>query len=420
MLQFDPSTGLVADEVETVRQRVRDEWISAFTSTDAPALNTDPSTPQGQLIDSQTAAIVQKDSEILYLSSQFNPLTAEGIYQDALAQIYFITRQPAIASTALCTCTGRQGTTIRQGSIIESVTDRTQWRCLQDGTIPQEGTIDLRFECTQTGPIAAAAQTLSHIVTVTAGWDTVTNSEPAVAGRDEENQGAFEARRYQSVALNSRSAVASVYGRVGQVEGVLSLYVTDNRKDIAVEIDGVTLKPHSIFVSVTGGEDYDIAKAIYDSCSAGCDFNGNTTVTVVDDVTAAENEVTFDRPENIQVGVQVTLQESPDLPSNAAALVRDAVFANFYGTSGEIQGGQPLLRVSQGDDVFSSRFYPSIVNAGINYILGVELAILPAEGEPGWAQVIHVPINQNPVLAKENITVTINPDPIKEGTINGV
>lgn len=406
MLSFDPETGITAESVEDVRSRVRQEWINAFKTDNAPELNTDASTPQGQLIDSQTAAIVQKDSELLYIANQFNPLTAEGMWQDALAQIYFISRQPAIASTAECVCRGRAGTVIQAGAVIESVTDGTQWKCSQGGTIPDEGQTVLTFECTRAGAVAAASQTLAKIVTVIPGWDEVYNPEAATTGREAENQGAFEARRFQSVALNSRSALASVYGRVGQVTGVISLYVIDNKQDVPIQQDGVTLIPHSVFVSVTGGDDHDVAEAIYNSISAGCAFNGNTSVEITDPYTGAQNVVKFDRPDNISLGVRVTLRQSDDLPSNVVQLVRNAVSANFYGTSGEMQGGEPLLRVMQGDDLYSSRFYSSIVNAGVNYILSVEVSD-DLTDEDAWGQMVHVPINKNPELPTDNIKVEI-------------
>lgn len=98
---------------------------------------------------------------------------------------------------------------------------------------------------------------------------------------------AFEARRYASVALNARSVAAAVYAEVGQLSGVIDLVVRQNRGDSPIEIDGVSLAPHSIFVSVVGGENDDIAQAIYSSLSAGCDYNGNTSVVVTDPVTGA-------------------------------------------------------------------------------------------------------------------------------------
>lgn len=406
MSTFDSSLGMVVDDVETVRAAVQEAWQNAFSDVDTPPLNVDASTPQGQLIDSQTASIVEKDNQILYLSNMFNPLTAEGIWQDALAQIYFITRQSAIASTVTCTCTGRKGTVIEAGAIIENADDGTQWQCVEAATITSDGTVDVEFECTETGAIEAAAGTLTKIVTVIAGWDAVTNVEAATVGQSQETQGAFEARRYKSVALNSRSCCASVYARVGQVEGVLSLYVNDNKSDSAVEIDGVTLAPHSIYVCVTGGTDEDIARAIYNSVSAGCAFNGNTEVEVTDEFTSAVNTVKFSRPDNMDVAVRVTLRMDDNLPANAVTLTREAVYANFYATNNESQGGVPLTRVSQGDELYASRFYPSIVNAGVAYILNVEVSDNP-DSSDAWQAMIHIPIDKSPVLTTDNITVTI-------------
>lgn len=126
MLQFNAKTGFSVSEISEVREIVRQAFVDAFKEQGKALLNTDPSTPQGQLIDSITASIAQKDSELLYLANQFNPLVAQGIFQDALAQIYFITRQQAINSTVTCTCTGRTGTTIAKGAIVQSEIDGTQ------------------------------------------------------------------------------------------------------------------------------------------------------------------------------------------------------------------------------------------------------------------------------------------------------
>lgn len=88
-LVFDESLGFSADSVSEVRAAVAAAWKAAFKSDNTAELNTEPETPAGQIIDSQTASIVQKDSEILYLANMLNPLKATGIFQDALAEIYF-------------------------------------------------------------------------------------------------------------------------------------------------------------------------------------------------------------------------------------------------------------------------------------------------------------------------------------------
>lgn len=94
--------GPVVPDTATVRDAVETDWQAAFDNR----LNPDPATPQGQLITSETAIVQDKNSQLLFLSNMFNPETAEGIYQDALAKIYFLTRQPARSTVVPCTVRG--------------------------------------------------------------------------------------------------------------------------------------------------------------------------------------------------------------------------------------------------------------------------------------------------------------------------
>ena len=101
MLQFNPNTGFSVSEISDIRDEVAQDWVEAFKEEGKPELNTDPETPQGQIIDSETAAVHQKDTELAFLAQMFNPQTASGRWQDALAKIYFLNRKPAINSSAV-------------------------------------------------------------------------------------------------------------------------------------------------------------------------------------------------------------------------------------------------------------------------------------------------------------------------------
>ena len=78
--------GPIVPDTAIVRDAVEQDWQAAFDNR----LNPDPATPQGQLITSETSIVQDKNSQLLFLSNMFNPETAEGIYQDALAKIYFL------------------------------------------------------------------------------------------------------------------------------------------------------------------------------------------------------------------------------------------------------------------------------------------------------------------------------------------
>jgi hypothetical protein len=402
MITFDSKKGFDVTEITDLREQIATEWQNAFKEKDRPLLNTSPETPQGQIIDSQVATVNQKDSEVLYLAQQFDPRTAEGRFQDALAEIYFIKRKSAINSYALCTLNGRAGTQISAGALIESEIDGTQWSLDQDVTIPAEETITAQFTCLTEGAISASAGTLTKIVTTVTGWDTVTNAT-ATVGSLEESQSAFEQRRRESVALNARSTVNAVYANVAQCDGVIAVYAVDNKKNISETIDSYTLTPHSIFVSVIGGENADIAKAIYDNLSAGCDYNGNTSVDITNEYSGAVETVKFYRPTQFDIFVKVQIQDNASLPDDYINIIKQAVYNNFYGLDDLKINNEPLLRLKMNDDLYSSRFTPSILNAGIANVLTVQLSL---DGST-WVNNVHIPITANPTLDQNNITIEV-------------
>lgn len=402
MITFNSKKGFDVTEIPDLRQQIAEDWQNAFKENGKPLLNVDPETPQGQIIDSQVASVNQKDSEVLYLAQQFDPRTAEGRFQDALAEIYFISRKQAINSFAICTLNGRQGTVIPKGSLIQSEIDGTQWALNEDITIPASETITALFTCTTAGAIEASSGTLTQIVTTVTGWDTVTN-QTATVGTLEESQSTFEKRRSESVALNARSIVSAVYANVAQVDGVIAVYAVDNKKNISETIDSYTLSPHSIFVCVVGGDNTEIAKAIYNNLSAGCDYNGNTTVQITNEYTGAVEDVIFYRPVNYDIYVEVQIQDNGALPDDYEDLIKDAVYNNFYGLDTEtLINNEHILRVKMNDELYSSRFTPSILNTGLANVLTVQLS---TDGNT-WVNSLHIPITANPTLDKNNITIT--------------
>ncbi|MBO8549685.1 hypothetical protein INO87_14265, partial [Staphylococcus aureus] len=78
--------------------------------------------------------------------------------------------------------------------------------------------------------------------------------------------------------INAQGSVDAIRASVASVTGVTDILVAENTSNQTINI-GVTnypLVPHSIVVSVIGGSDSDIAKAIWQKKNAGCDMNGNT------------------------------------------------------------------------------------------------------------------------------------------------
>ena len=401
MLHFDPATGFYADDTETVRAAVAADWVTAFHKDGQVDLNTDPETPAGQLIDSQTAAITEKDTELLYLCNQFDPAKNEGIFQDAIAKIYFLSRKAATPSTATITVRGLSGTVIPVNAQIMSSADDTIWQNVAAFTIGADGTGSGVFRCTTEGLISAAAGTLTRIMTVVAGWDTATNEHAAVVGTLEENRGQFELRRYSSVSLNSRGTAASVYARIMQLDDVIGCVVRENKTNQPKVIDGVTLSPHSVYVCVLGGNDGSIANAMYRTVSAGCDTNGTTDYLVEDDTTGIKEMIHFQRPTDADITIRLKFPDAAGFSADDLVVIRQAVFNNFYGEDPTVIDGSIMARPLMGDTIYAPRFAISVQNAGYTDLLDVDIA----KTGGAWSDALHVRIDENPVLSLADIVI---------------
>ena len=259
------------------------------------------------------------------------------------------------------------------------------------------------FECESEGAVIASPNTLNKIITTVAGWDTVNNLQAATVGSLEESQQAFEKRRYDSVALNSVGTTASVFSRVNQIDDVVGCYVVDNKTNVNKIIDDYLLKPHSIYVAVLGGNNQEIAEAIYKSLSAGCDYNGNTQITVVDPHTHAKEKVTFMRPTQQNVYIKVNVFDK-DLPDDYENLIKNAVITNFYGQDEQIEiAGEAVTRAIMGQDIYASRFLPSILNKNISSLLSVQISL----DNQTFSDYVHIKIDKEPYIDESNITVNL-------------
>ena len=401
--------GPVAPTAAAVLQRQQDIFQAAFDNN----LNVDPATPQGQLMASLAAIVQEKNSQLLFLANQFNPATADGVWQDALAAIYSLERQGAVATTVQVRCTGLPGTVIagQDSSVTPArvkTMDGTVLVCLIGGTIPAGGEITLPFVAQAPGPVVVEANSVTTIVQAQPGWDTVENPDPGVTGRDVESRQAFEERRRLSVAYNSRSMLASIYARVGNLPGVIDLLVRQNRTDAPVEDNGVTLAPHSVYIAVLGGADVEIAEAIYNSVSGGCDYNGDTDVTYTDPVTGAVEVIKFQRPDEYAFAIAVTLKKNATTPSDIVARVKANILADFYGQPyPNLDDGtahdNDVTRIPIGGLVYASRFFCPAISAGASQLVGVEI------GKKGGAlgNFVQMTNREYPSLAAADITVTV-------------
>jgi len=395
-IQFTPA-GLVIPAETDVLAGVQADINAAFGGGLNPALET----PQGQLASSQAAVIGDKNNEFALFVNQVDPQYSADRFQDAIGRIYFLTRKPATPTTVQATVNGLAGTVIPGGTLAQDTSGNT-YACSGNVTIDATGSVTAEFQNIETGPIPCAAGTLTQVYQAVPGWDAITNAADGTLGNNVESRADFEYRRKNSVALNGKGTPSAIYAEVFALPGVLDVYVKDNPSGETV-LTGPTnypLLPHSVYVAAVGGADADVAAAIWRKKDVGCDYNGNTSVTVTDEsgynYPQPTYVVKFERPAALPVKFAVQLVNDVSLPSNIVALVKAAIIARFNGTDG-------TTRERIGSLILASRYYGAVVSAASNVSL---ISVLIGTSTPTLSQV-SVGIDQKPTLSESDITVTL-------------
>lgn len=393
-IQFTPE-GVILPTDAAILAGVQADINQSFGGGVNPAL----STPQGQIASSNSAIISDKNSAIAYVVNQCDPQYAEGRFQDAIGRIYFMTRNPASSTVVIATIGGLPGTYIPAG-VLALDTSQNVYQLLGAVTIGSGGTIPAEFANVVTGPIPCSAGSLTQLYQTVPGWDTVTNAEAGIIGSDVESSQAFELRRQNSVALNSHGTTDAIFANVYAVAGVLDCYVIDNPSGNTVDYGPTNypLAPHSIYVAVVGGSASAIAQAIWLAKDGGCSYNGNTTETVYDTRYAAPQPayaVTFEIPSAVPVYFAVTVTNAATLPSDYAALIQNAIIAQFNGENGNTPAGiaSLILALSYTGAIFAAVPGLSLVS------IFVGLTASPTSYEAAMG------IDQVPTLSSADISV---------------
>lgn len=395
-IQFTPQ-GLILPAETDVLAGAQEDINYAFGGGVNPAL----STPQGQLASSMTAIIADKDSQIALVVNQIDPQYATGRFQDAIGRLYFMTRIAAASTVVSCVLTGIPGTVVPAATLATDTSGNT-YTLLASVTIGSGGTVMSSWANVATGPIPCPIATLTGVYKAVPGWDAISNPSAGELGNNVESPQAFEFRRQNSVALNGRGTTQAINAAVFQVPGVLDCYVIDNPSGNTVDTGSTNypMLPHSVYVGVVGGQSTAIAQAIWNKKDLGCNYNGNTTVVVMDqdgyEYPYPSYNVTFNIPTPVPILFAVQIVNSSSLPSNIVSLVQNTILAQFNGTNGAARARIASL-------ILASSYYGVIASVAT----GVQLVSVLIGTSTPTLNSVQVGIDQSPSLSAGNISVTL-------------
>lgn len=305
--------------------------------------NVSPETPDGQINGtiSESNANLWEIAEEAY--NAYNPSYASNNTLSNLVQINGITRLPATASRVEIQITGNVGITIPAGSLVSTADGNVQFSTESEAVTDGTGDATVFALAVLTGPQSAIAGTVTVIDTPIVGWLSVDNAADALEGTDEETDPELRARREKSTGIDGQSVINAIFAAVANVPGVTAVTVLENDTDATV--DG--LPPHSFHVIVVGGTDEAIAEQIWLKKPAGITSFGTTTKEVLDSQGIPHN-ISFSRPVEIDIYVEMDLTTDSEYPENGDDLIKQAIvdYAN--------------AEFSLGDDVIYTRLYTPI------------------------------------------------------------
>lgn len=363
------------------------------------------SSPQGQIAQSDTEIIAQEYDKLLCLFNQINPDFSTGRFQDGIGRIYFMERIAAQGTVVTATCIGQVGTTIPAGSTAVD-TSGYIYQSIDNAVIPSSGSVDVQFVNTTTGPIPCAAGSLNQIYRAVSGWDAVNNISPGVVGVDVESRIAFETRRRQSVARNSRNQDASTLAALLATDGVLDAYVWSNRTAETVN-KGTTNFPilaHSVYICVYGGADTDVAESIFNTYNPGANMNGDTTFTVYDNVNYMPPYPSYvmqwQKASPTRVYFKVNVDASLNPPSDITKQVKEMIVTVFNG------GYEGIGKARIGSTINAGKYYAPVISISPDTvgILSLEISL---DGSL-YGPAVTMGIDQVPTIQESDITVTLS------------
>lgn len=316
--------------------------------------NTNPASPDGQKIGvlAKYIADVWEVAELAY--NAFNPNAINGVPLYNLVSLNGLTPNRASRSRVLLNLTGTPGTfieTTEANPILVSTSDtNVQFQLENNVALDGAGNASVFAIALETGPIEAAAGTVTNVDTPVTGWDAVTNTGSAIKGSDDESDPQLRARRERSPGRFGKSTIDATRSEVGNLDGVTKVEVLENFTDFP---DANGLPPHSYQVVAVGGDDTEIAESINRKRDIGITPFGNTAVPIADSQGVPVN-IAFSRPTEIDIYVSVTLNKFSGYPNNGDDLIKQAIvdYANGILIANRDFG--------LGDDVIYTRLYTPI------------------------------------------------------------
>lgn len=386
------AAGLTVKTTDEVRDDLRDAIHGSSEFGEDTSVGS--SSVLGQILDVHAASISDLDDLAQAVYDAFNLDNAEGVSLDNLAALVGLTRKAATYSTATLTLGGTPTTVIAAGKRAR-VPDGTIVALDAEATIGGGGTVDAAATATETGPLEAAAGSITEIVDAVSGWDTVTNAEDATEGTNVETDEELLARRERSLAVGGNCTDQAIRANLEALPDVTSASVISNRT-LITDAYGIPGKAFLAVLWPTGLDEDRIAETIWLSMPAGIRPHGDEELTITDDQ-GYEQTVRFSYATEQEIYLVANVTTETGYPVGGDDLVKAALL-NFGNTHRPGQDVQPDY--FEGYCLFDSD----------DRVTGIAAITVLAKigGAPGAGDTDPIPIDLTDIADFDSSRITVN------------
>lgn len=303
MINFGPS-GLTIDTFDVILADVQADFRLAFGSNIATDVNS--SAGQAQRLLANREAQVHEQFAALYQS--MDPRLAEGVPLVQRNSLLGIEPEAADQAEVLGTATGTAATVIPNGTRLS--VGGVEFETIEGPyVIGGGGTVaDVRVRAIDDGPVLVSTLGAWTILDTVLGFTSYDDVEQPNPGRLVETNTEYRARAEIERYRRGTGPLAAIEASVSRVSETTYVRAWHNITTDPVDANGIPYL--AINVIVDGGEDDDVAAAIWASGPAGHLFYGTDETVLVPDGVGGVVSISFDRVENVRTYVRATLTTS--------------------------------------------------------------------------------------------------------------
>lgn len=298
--------GFVPKTLREIKEDLTEEIRTIQTASgEYPFLDIEDDSIVAQLIGIFSSELEFAWGALADVYAQFDPQMNTGAGQSGTVQLNGITRKKGTFTKIKVALKGVAGTSVAKGSLIGTQDGSETYKL--DSTVELTG--ETAVEATATNTVFGSKQPKPNSITTifepVIGWNSVTNTEVVELGLDEESDAELRSRQQQSTSLTSYRQIEAVWSAVSNIDGVTYCRVYQNSSTYPEDDRGIPFK--EVATIVIGGDDYEIAKALFYRFPIGQIGFGTTSVTF-NDAQGFPYVISFSRPKHVDIFIKMKLE----------------------------------------------------------------------------------------------------------------